>query len=349
MAKVSIIGNFSSGRKALNGQTVKTRIVTDELIKVYGKKEVAVFDTSGGLKTLFYSPWIAIKALYSSRDVVIFPAHNALRVFVPLLVILQGLFPKRRVHYVVIGGWLPAFIQNRPLLRICLYRLYMIYAETHRMKHDLWKSGYTNNVTYMPNCKSLKITKEEDFPDKYAEPYKLCTFSRVWREKGIADAVNAVKSVNGFFGRVVYALDIYGTIECGDEQWFEELQSEFPEYIKYGGSVSFDKSMEVLNDYFALLFPTKYSGEGIPGTIIDAYAAGLPVISSLYPNFGEIIDEGKTGLGYDFGNVDALIALLKDIADKPEMVISLKRNCVRKALLFQPDKVVSPLVNNINV
>ena len=64
-------------------------------------------------------------------------------------------------------------------------------------------------------------------------------------------------------------------------------------------------SVDVLKSYFFLLFPTKCPGEGIPGTIIDAYAAGLPVVSSLYPNFAEIIDEGVTGLGYEFDNVDA--------------------------------------------
>lgn len=41
------------------------------------------------------------------------------------------------------------------------------------------------------------------------EPLRLCTFSRVMKEKGIEDAVNAVEAVNEYFGRLVYTLDIW--------------------------------------------------------------------------------------------------------------------------------------------
>ena len=344
---VSIIGNFGKDGHALDGQSVKTKIVTEAVGSAIGQERVITYNTSGGLKTLFKAPLIALNALRRSRDVVILPAHNAVRVFVPLLVFLQCFFRHRRVHYVVIGGWLPEFIKTRPLLRYCLRHIYMIYAETHRMQRDLKEMGYTNNVTYMPNCKPLDIVDDNELKSDYDEPYRLCTFSRVWSQKGIGDAVEAVKSVNESLGRIVYSLDIYGKVETGEEQWFADLQKPFPKYIKYGGTVPFDKSVEVLKDYFALLFPTRCSGEGIPGTIIDAYAAGLPVISSLYPNFGEIIDEGVTGLGYEFGNNEGLISLLKDIAEHPQRVIEMKNNCVKKAKMFLPDEVVKTLVDRI--
>ena len=63
-------------------------------------------------------------------------------------------------------------------------------------------------------------------------------------------------------------------------EWFNELKSTFPSYIKYGGLVPFDKSVEVLKNYFALLFPTYYEGEGFAGTLLDAMAAGVPVVAS---------------------------------------------------------------------
>lgn len=344
---VSIIGNFGKDGRALDGQSVKTKIVTEAVAMAIGQERVITYNTSGGVKTLFKAPLIALNALRRSRDVVIFPAHNAVRVFVPLLVVLQCFFRHRRVHYVVIGGWLPEFIKTRPLLRYCLRHIYMIYAETHRMQHDLRKMGYASNVTYMPNCKPLAIVESRELKSDYDEPYSLCTFSRVWSQKGIGDAVEAVKSVNESLGRNVYSLDIYGKVETGEEQWFADLQKTFPKYIRYGGTVPFDKSVEVLKTYFALLFPTRCSGEGIPGTIIDAYAAGLPVVSSLYPNFGEIIDEGVTGLGYEFGNNEALIKLLKDIAENPQKIIKMKENCVKKAKMFLPDEVVKTLVDKI--
>lgn len=53
------------------------------------------------------------------------------------------------------------------------------------------------------------------------------------------------------------------------------MKKKFPPYIKYCGTVSFDKTTEVLKEYFALVFPTRFYTEGIPGTIIDAFASGL--------------------------------------------------------------------------
>lgn len=347
MSVVSVIGNFEKGTNGLNGQTVKTIIVADELRRAFGNDQVVTFDTTGGITTLFKAPYIAWRALCKSKDVVILPAHNSLRVFVPLLVLLQCFFRHRRVHYVVIGGWLPTFLKNRPLLRRALHSIYRIYAETHRMQRDLEKLGYADNVTYMPNCKPLRIVTEAELITEFAEPYRLCTFSRVWSQKGIGDAVEAVKSVNENLGRNAYSLDIYGMVDGEEQEWFADLQKTFPKYVRYGGTVPYDKSVEVLKDYFALLFPTKCYTEGIPGTIIDAYAAGLPVISSLYLNFDEIIDEGVTGLGYEFGNNEALISLLKDIAEHPQRVIEMKKNCVKKAKMFLPDEVVKVVVDRI--
>lgn len=346
MSKVSVIGNFCSGIDALNGQTVKTKIVTEELIKVFGENEVVTFNTSGGIKTLFRAPFMAWKAMRMSHNIIFFPAENSLRVFIPLLLFLQLFLKQRKVHYVVIGGWLPAFLKNRPLLRYCLQHIYMIYAETHRMHNDLEKMGFCN-VSYMPNCKPLKVVSEDVLFYTFTEPYKLCTFSRVWSQKGIGEAAEVVKIINQRFGRIVFTLDIYGMVESGEEQWFDDLQAQFPEYIKYGGAVPFEKSVDVLKNYFALLFPTKCPGEGIPGTIIDAYAAGIPVISSLYPNFGEIIDDGKTGLGYEFNNKEAFLAMLVDIAEKPQRMIKMKKNCIEKAKMFQPNMVINRLVENI--
>lgn len=344
MNKIAVIGNFGGGKPTVDGQTVKTRVLTDMLIKIYGKESILVFDTFGGIKTLFKAPFIALMALAKCRNVVILPAHNAVRVFVPLLTFLQGLFKDRRVHYVVIGGWLPDFIKDKWLLRRSLHRLFMIYAETHRMERDLRGLGY-HNVTYMPNFKPLEIVHESSLSKKYREPYSVCTFSRVWSMKGIADAAEAVMYVNSKLGRIVFNLDIYGKVEAGEEEWFSSLMGKVSSEVRYKGVVSFDKSVQVLKNYVFMLFPTRYPGEGIPGTIIDAYAAGLPVVSSLYPNYAEIIDEGVTGLGYEFNNIDAFKSLLLKIAMNPEMIISLKKNCIRKAANYQPDSIVKILTS----
>ena len=86
----------------------------------------------------------------------------------------------------------------------------MIYAETHHMQSALEAKGFVGNVTYMPNCKPLRIVDTDDLIDNFSQPYKICTFSRVWSQKGIAEAVDVVIKINQKYGRTVYHLDIYG-------------------------------------------------------------------------------------------------------------------------------------------
>ena len=100
-----------------------------------------------------------------------------------------------------------------------------------------------------------------------------------------------------------------------------------------------------LKDYFILLFPTHYFTEGIPGTIIDAYAAGVPVICSRWQNFDDLIDEGKTGFGYDFKDRQGLKTKLLKIANDPLIVNELRENCINRAKYYTPAKAIQSLIS----
>lgn len=61
--KVSIIGHFANGLEYLDGQTIKTKILANELCKEYGIAEVLCFDTYGRMKTLLKAPIYMFRAL----------------------------------------------------------------------------------------------------------------------------------------------------------------------------------------------------------------------------------------------------------------------------------------------
>ena len=99
------------------------------------------------------------------------------------------------------------------------------------MKRTLEAQGF-KNIFVMPNCKYLTPLSVDELVYNTEAPCKLCTFSRVSKEKGIGDAVEAVKAVNEKLGRTVYTLDIYGQVDSDQIEWFDELKKEFPEYIR---------------------------------------------------------------------------------------------------------------------
>lgn len=340
-----VIGHFGFGLDLLNGQTVKTKILSEELEKRF-PDGILKIDTHGGIKSLIKAPFHVLKALKRCKNVIILPAHNGLRVYAPLLALMRPLYKGRKLHYAVIGGWLASFLENKKGLEKNLKKFDGVYVETSTMKNALEAKGF-ENVLVMPNCKELKILSPEELSKDYSEPYKLCTFSRVMKEKGIEDAVNAVKAVNEKAGRVVYSLDIYGQIDGGQTEWFESLKASFPEYIRYGGLVPFDKSVEVLKDYYALLFPTYYEGEGFAGTVIDAYAAALPVISSDWKYNSEIVHDGETGLIFKVHDVDMLTEQLGCLLEDPGLVQQMRVNCLNEAKNYLPSTAMKIIIEKM--
>lgn len=342
MRKVTVIGHFGFGFEYLDGQTIKTKIVTSELERQYGEDQVCKIDTHGGVKVLLKAPLQIFRALKSSENVIILPAHNGLRINAPLLALERIFFKSRKIHYIVIGGWLPKFIQKRRMLRRSLESFNGIYVETNTMRRALEEKGF-KNIYVMPNCKNLRILDESELVYQKSTPYRLCTFSRVQKEKGIETAIDVISALNNKLGHVAYTLDIYGPIDTNQTQWFEDLRVRMPEYVSYKGSVDSDKSVELLQNYFALLFPTHYYTEGIPGTIIDAYAAGIPVISAKWESFADMVRDGETGIGYEFDDSDSLETTLLNIASDPQKMLGMKVNCIAAAQKYLPKNVIQTL------
>ena len=344
MKKACVLGHFGFGKELLNGQTVKTKMVADELEARF-PDGVQRMDSAGGLVTLFKSPFQIISAFKKAENLIILPASNGVRVYAPLISVIKKLFKGRRAHYVVIGGWLPGLLEKKRFTARALKRFDGIYVETAAMKKALEEQGF-ENVTVMPNCKRLRILLEDELTLSFEAPYKLCTFSRVMREKGIEHAVNAVKAVNEALGREVYSLDIYGQVDAGQTEWFDALQKELPSYISYRGAIPAEKSVDALKEYFALLFPTYYDGEGFAGTLIDAYSAGVPVVASDWKYNSEIVTD-DTGYLYPTFEVERLVELLKKIADEPEVLIRKRALCLKEAEKYEIGKVVQILIDGI--
>jgi glycosyltransferase involved in cell wall biosynthesis len=214
------------------------------------------------------------------------------------------------------------------------------------MKQELEELGF-QNVVLMPNCKPLVLLTPTELPKVDSEPFRLCTFSRVMREKGIDDAVEAIRAVNAYFGRTVYMLDIYGQVDPAQTDWFAELQKTFPSEIRYCGIISYDQSADALRDSFALLFPTEFFTEGVPGTIIDAYAVGVPVIASRWESFADVVEDGVTGIGYPFQEHEILKQILTELVRCPEKMTQMRLNCLRKAHEYQPSRVMNILLDKL--
>ena len=343
--KIAVIGKYTTANGvSSDGQAVKTNLIVREIEHALGANSVRQVNTFGWkkhpLKLLVHS----MLAVWQTDHVIFMTDEGGIKIF-PWLLPVLNIFKRNPLHYVVVGGWLIHFVGRHRFIRGCLKKFDGIYVETSVMKRELEQLGF-ENVILMPNFKRLKPV--EHTQSTLSEPFRFCTFSRIMKEKGIDDAAEAVCAVNAHFGRSVCTLDIYGQVDPGQTQWFSDLQKTFPPEIRYGGVVDFDRSTEVLKDYFALLLPTEFYTEGVPGTVIDAYAAGVPVIAARWESFADVIDEGVTGIGYPFGKQEQLKEILIRLVEKPDLVSGMKANCAEKASQYLPEQVMGILLSRLS-
>jgi glycosyltransferase involved in cell wall biosynthesis len=73
-----------------------------------------------------------------------------------------------------------------------------------------------------------------------------------------------------------------------------------------------------------LLFTSEWP-EGCPSVILEAMAAGKPVIASSVAGARELVQEGRTGLFFQPGNADALAECVRQLAHAPDLAENMGR------------------------
>ena len=342
MKKVLICGAFGFKNMDTGGQPVKTRELYYGLQEQLGEDQVIYIETSGWKKHPVRLLTQFFKKAHDAKNIIMLPAHKGVIIFSRLLKISK-IINHNKIYYDVVGGWLPEKVEQDSKLKEILASFDGIWVETTIMNNRLTAAGL-NNVAVVRNFKNLKPVTMTDLEPSQDGTLRLCMFSRVMREKGIEDAIQVVKElVEKHKTRI--SLDIFGAVDSGYQERFEAIKNVLPDYIRYKGVVSPSDSVETLKVYDALLFPTKYKTEGLPGTIIDAYAAGIPVISARWESFQDIVDDGNTGVGYIQNDNSALMDSLLWACNNPEKIRGMKRNCIVKAKEFMRPYVIMKLIN----
>lgn len=347
MRKVFILGNFGYHLNNLNGQTMRTRTIYDTLMKYLSKDKYFInyTDTSFGVSQIQKASNY-LKGLFNwitSSIVILLPAQKAIKYVLPIFYYMNIIF-KKEIHFIAIGGWLSGFLEKNIQYKKYFRRVNFIYVQTESLKKSLEQQGL-ENVVYFPNFRVYKNTDIQIHEVKRIT--KIVFFSRVMEEKGIELAVNALKEINKNLG-VEIELHIYGPIVENYKGKFEILLDGMPT-THYKGVLEPDEILSTLSQYDLMVFPTYYSGEGFPGTLLDALSAGVPVIASDWKYNSEIINDGYTGLIFRNKDKQDLTKKIKKLISRPDLVNNMKKNCLVEAEKYTEENVASILYNRLNL
>lgn len=348
MKKIAICGHLGNDSPKLDGQTIRTRTIMEGIIQTYGEPVVYKIDTCGKKNQLL----LFFRLLYAVSQcscLLILPAQNALKIEAPFLALLNRFF-RCEIHYVAIGGWLPDYLNKHEWTRRALYSFHAIYVQLESMRRRLMEMEY-ERVYVLPNFRFFSDSLSSHEKNKvFDQPYRFVIFSRVTKEKGIEDAVKTIRRLNTEKGDHYSILDIYGEINPAQKNWFDELMNSAPNYVTYKGSVPYQRSVEVLKSYHIMLFPTYYEGEGFAGSIIDAYAAGLPVVASDWKYNSEVVKDGETGFLFEPHNLDDLYNKTYLLCASPDLWKVMKSNCRKEYLeKYTPESTMKVLLDRIKL
>lgn len=342
--KIGIIGHFGGKENILDGQTIKTKILYEELSKATDWKIIKV-DTYYKKKNPIKLLIDTFKCLFSTKDIIVLLSGNGMKFYFPILSFFAQRF-RTNIYHDVIGGNLDVYVSKYPKFKKYLNSFQINWVETEGVKEKLVKQGI-KNCEVMPNFKRLSIVNIDTLKENISEPYRFCIFSRVMREKGIEDAIAAIESINEEKGRRVCSLDIYGRIDDGYVERFNKILKQVTDAIQYKGTIPYDKSVEAIKDYYTLLFPTYWEGEGFPGTIVDAFSAGLPVIATDWNCNGEIVNNRVNGILYPNEEIKTLKEALEYLIKNVGSIGQMKINCIFSAKKFQPDRYIARIIHKV--
>jgi len=341
---VSIVGAFGFKKNLLGGQITKNRILLSYLKNIIGSEKVGFVDTSDWKRT----PIAVMKKVKSlvkeSKNIIITMNKKGILYLLPFIVAWNQKSGKN-LRYIVIGGWLPDFIDKHPSVRKNCLKIDQLYVETLRMKEILELKGL-DNVAHLPNFKNFDFVPNKS-DAKNNNILRTVFFSRVCKEKGVELAIDAVKQLSK---KYAVKLDIYGPIDDSYKRKLELLIKDTPN-IRYNGVLKPDtnETYEILSQYDLMLFPTLLENEGFAGAIIDSFIAGVPVLASKWPNGLEIITENETGWFFEQNNIDELVSKLEFLIKNKNKLYSVRGNCIEEAKKYHVDNVLPKLLKEMNI
>lgn len=334
MKKILVLGYFGYNSNQLDGQTIKTRNIY-KLVKVHTDKEIDFYDTEN-FKNHRLSIFCMFWKLIRCNTLLYLPAHNNLRVIFPVIYCFSVLFCFK-IHYFVVGGWLREFLEHLPIHKYMLARIKSIHVETKQLKIELEEYYHYKNVDIFPNFRFFDFTPVTSVSDKL----RLVFMARVQKMKGLDWIFHLADYIvkNKLEDR--YSITFYGPITNEDRSYFESNINKYS-FVVYKGALQPKEIYGVLNNYDIMLLPTHYYTEGLPGSVVDAYISGIPVIATEWKHSHEFIEDGYSGFIIPFVNgADCLINRVVEIEENRTLLKDLKKNVLNKRKEFLPPHIAS--------
>ncbi|MBN1448090.1 MAG: glycosyltransferase family 4 protein [Bacteroidetes bacterium] len=162
-----------------------------------------------------------------------------------------------------------------------------------------------DQVSVVNYCVNKKIYYHDQSNTYDAQ--RICYFGRLKKYKSVDHLIQAMDRLRIPFPSL--HLDIIG--DGDDKKRLEELCTELhlQDRITFHGFIDEEQKAPMLQKANFVVNTSSKEGWGL--TVVEANACGAPVVAANVPGLRDSVVDGETGLLYEYGNIDDLVAKMK--------------------------------------
>jgi glycosyltransferase involved in cell wall biosynthesis len=266
------------------------------------------------------------------EDINKIPFYTPLYQKLPLLVIIPHLFSNSIFKEInlLLGTYI--YLAERPFSIVYKNNHVMVISES--TAEEMIARGIPANQVHVVKC---GIDENEYFHDpaisKFENPTILYV-GRIKKYKSIETAIEALPQISAQIPGV--KLIIVGTGDHLPHLKKRVADLHVEDIVEFPGFVSEEEKVEYLRKSHLLVYPSLKEGWGL--TNIEANACGTPVLAARVPGLRDSVDEGVSGLLFEFGNTNEFAEKAAKILSDSEYRGTLERGAIAHAAKFSWDK-----------
>ncbi|NJN24876.1 MAG: glycosyltransferase family 4 protein [Cyclobacteriaceae bacterium] len=202
-----------------------------------------------------------------------------------------------------------------------------------KFKNDLIRAGYKGSVYVETTTVDIDLMDLKNLlPDRQKDAhFNILYLARLEKDKGIYIVLDSYKEIKKKHSNAQLYIG-------GDGQEYDNIKKLIQEQslkdVTLYGFVSGKEKASLLADADLYIFPTNYK-EGMPNSVLEAFAFGLPVITRPVAGLKDIFSEDNGFLIDSLDSAEYITAIESLINDKQlyERISAHNRKCARERFL----------------
>jgi glycosyltransferase involved in cell wall biosynthesis len=218
-----------------------------------------------------------------------------------LFVLIAGLLFRKKIVIHLHGGYFKTFYQNGSRLRKQYVKFVFKYVDRgivlgHCLRYILEDVLPEDKIDVVYNGIDVKTFDEIESQKEKNGKFKILFAGVLEESKGFFDLIEALLTLTRYYPEVeVFIAGRWQGNGLKDMVESYVRKNDLEKYVRFAGVVTGEEKINLFKSSDVFVLPTYYYLEGQPVVILEAMAAGLPVITCDRGSIKEMIAHGENG------------------------------------------------------